>query len=99
MVCHCNYCNTNLTQIILLTIQITNLHFVVKALEKICCKYFDASTGFNIVFLHYDFLLSLPYQITLITDLLFGFLRREYDLIHGPKPPVIEGKEAQIILE
>ena len=38
-------------------------------------------------------------QIFLLTDLLFAFLRREYDLVHGPDPPIVDGKPAQVILE
>lgn len=38
-------------------------------------------------------------QIFLVTDLLFAFLRHEFDLIHGVKRPIIDGKPAQVILE
>src|SRR6218665_929129 len=38
-------------------------------------------------------------QIFLITDLLFAFLRHDFDLIHGIKRPIVDGKPAQIILE
>ncbi|ELT93166.1 hypothetical protein CAPTEDRAFT_175379 [Capitella teleta] len=38
-------------------------------------------------------------QIFLVTDLLFAFLRREYDLLHGSKPLIINGKPTEVILE
>ena len=34
-----------------------------------------------------------------MTDLLSAFLRREYDLVHGTKEVIINGKPAQIVLE
>lgn len=37
-------------------------------------------------------------QILLTSDVLFAFLRREYDLHHGIYPPVLEGETASVIL-
>ena len=38
-------------------------------------------------------------QIFLITDLLFGYLRREYALEMGPKPKLENGEVAQVTLD
>ncbi|XP_052815896.1 phosphatidylinositol glycan anchor biosynthesis class U protein-like [Mya arenaria] len=38
-------------------------------------------------------------QIFLLTDLLFGFLRREFDLKNGVKHKLEDGKDAQIVME
>ncbi|KAK3086781.1 hypothetical protein FSP39_023280 [Pinctada imbricata] len=38
-------------------------------------------------------------QIFLVTDLLYGFLRREFDLYNGVKHMLPDGKETQVILE
>ena len=38
-------------------------------------------------------------QIFLITDLLFGYLRREYALEMGPKPKLENGEVGQVTLD
>ena len=38
-------------------------------------------------------------QVFLLTDLLFAFLRREYDLLHGVKPMTADGKQAVVVLD
>jgi phosphatidylinositol glycan class U len=38
-------------------------------------------------------------QVLLVTDVLFAFLRREYDLFSGPKPVTADGKPAQVVLD
>ncbi len=38
-------------------------------------------------------------QIFLITDLLFGYLRREWAMENGPKPKLPSGEDAQVILD
>lgn len=48
------------------------------------------------VFRFFFFLLHL--QILLTSDVLFAFLRREYDLQHGIYPPVLDGDAASVIL-
>ncbi|KAK2184084.1 hypothetical protein NP493_283g03002 [Ridgeia piscesae] len=49
---------------------------------------------------NFYFAITLVYataQILLLTDLIFAFLRREYDLVHGLKPQV-NGQPAQVVL-
>ena len=41
----------------------------------------------------------LLFQIFLVTDLIFAYLRREYELRHGMKQILENGKEAQVILD
>ena len=38
-------------------------------------------------------------QIFLITDLLFGFMHREFDLFHGSKYREIDGEPTPVLLE
>ncbi|KAL9974384.1 hypothetical protein ACROYT_G011408 [Oculina patagonica] len=50
---------------------------------------------------NFFFAITLAYstaQILLTSDVLFAFLRREYDLYHGIYPPVLEGEAASVIL-
>ncbi|CAH3017304.1 unnamed protein product [Porites evermanni] len=50
---------------------------------------------------NFFFAITLAYstaQILLTSDVLFAFLRREYDLYHGIYPPIMQGKPAKIIL-
>lgn len=42
--------------------------------------------------------ISLGLQILLTSDVLFAFLRREYDLHHGIHPPVMGGEPASVVL-
>lgn len=44
------------------------------------------------------FIVFIP-QIFLVTDLLFAYLRREYDLYHGTEHKNADGSKAQIVLE
>jgi phosphatidylinositol glycan class U len=37
-------------------------------------------------------------QIFLVTDLLYAFLKREFHLLNGSKPPIINGKTAEVVL-
>jgi len=50
---------------------------------------------------NFFFAITLAYstaQVLLTSDVLFAFLRREYDLHHGIYPPVLEGETASVIL-
>jgi len=38
-------------------------------------------------------------QVLFVTDLLFAFVRRDYDLIHGPDRKTADGKPLPIILD
>ena len=38
-------------------------------------------------------------QVFLITDLLFAYLRREFDLFNGTKLPMVDGKPGQVLLD
>ncbi|BFZ12674.1 hypothetical protein BsWGS_15713 [Bradybaena similaris] len=51
---------------------------------------------------NFYFAITLTYstaQIFLVTDLLFAYLRREYDLHHGTEHKNADGSKAQIVLE
>jgi len=50
---------------------------------------------------NFFFAITLAYstaQILLTSDVLFAFLRREYDLYHGIYPPIMQGEPASIVL-
>lgn len=51
---------------------------------------------------NFYFAITLTYsiaQVFLLTDLLFAYLRREYDLLNGPDHKQADGSKAQLILE
>ncbi|KAK2142172.1 hypothetical protein LSH36_988g00068 [Paralvinella palmiformis] len=51
---------------------------------------------------NFYFAITLAYssaQIFLVTDLLYGYLRRDYDLLHGPGDLMADGKSPKVILE
>ena len=52
---------------------------------------------FLLLSLVFSFLVHL--QILLTSDVLFAFLRREYDLHHGIYPPVLASETASVILQ